>query len=785
MLHLCILLSLFLLAGCGSKGRQDSSNTGLSANPLSDYMFVDMIPVDSEHAAVQDDLIADEIEMEEVLSDVEEVPPEPEETVELELQELEILGSWEEGMPAVEDEAVEVEYDFPITINRQVEYYLDFFQNRNRVNFDRWLARSGAYLPMIKEKLRKAGLPQDLAYLAMIESGFSQTARSRARAVGLWQFISATGRRYDLKINTYIDERRNPVKSTDAAVEYLSDLYEEFDSWYLAVAGYNAGEGKIRRAVKKYKTNNFWELAQRKYLKLETKRYVPKLIAAIIVSKNPEKYGFSQIEYAPPLAYDVFETTKWTSLKSVALACGTEVDELRKLNRELLKPFTPPKNNSYQLRIPVGKKAEVKRNLPRVHAVVSTKYKTHVVKKGESLSRVCRKYGLTKTIVLKVNNLHSARLEPGQRLRVPYRTTDYELLPEGAVAPHFMAKGNGDESFILHKVRPGETVSGIASRYNVPAHLIAGWNDLRDISRIRAGQQLALYVLDSGYKSSQPNAKRSNSKFMVKIEDLKGELEEGREMTYYTVRRGDSLWTISRRHNISMEEIRIWNNLDDNNIYPGNSLLLVANTHNYKENELQPEPDTPTDEKRVYYKVRRGDSLWTIARKFDISAEKIRKLNNLDNNLIHPGSKLLLADNAQMEAEKVSHSKPVTPSDPKGVYYRVRRGDSLWTIARKFKVSSETIRKLNNLDNNLIHPGTNLMIAKQKELEATRDSETRTVSVMESKGIYYRVRGGDSLWTISRKFNLSMKEIRTLNNLKNDVIYPGNRLLVKSSDLDA
>jgi len=630
-----LLLIVSLICGCAQKG-------GRSPEPAS-------VPPQPENELNEplDPVIALEVN-----GESEEISLESEQIQALELEGLQSLGEWEAGEPAEKIAETQVQYDFPITMNRQVEYYLDFFQNKNRKSFARWLSRSTAYLPFIKKHLKEAGLPQDLAYLAMIESGFSQTARSRARAVGMWQFIRGTARSYGLKVDSYVDERRDPVKATEAAVEYLSDLYEEFGSWYLAVAGYNAGEGKIRRAVKKHESTNFWVMAQGRYLKLETKRYVPKLIAAIIIAKNPEQYGFSDVAYMAPLVYDTIETPRWTALKAVALACDVDVKVLQGFNRELLKSFTPPDSPAYLLKLPVGKKEMVEKNLPRVHAIVSTNYNTYVVRNGESLSSVCRKYGLTKTIILKANNLRSATLEPGQRLRIPYRTTKYELLPEGTVAPAFLAADGGGDNFILHKVQPGETVSEIALRYNVPAHLLAGWNDLKDISRIRAGQQLALYIRDND--DSRPLAVQAEANIASAGNNKPREVETGksrangtvvssagqhagaagREMMHYIIRRGDSLWTIARKFDFTVEEIRIWNNLDNDRIHPGTSLLIAV--------ESQPLPDIEQDEKGVYYLVRGGDSLWTIARKFKQSMEKLRKWNNLKNDVIYPGNRLLV-----------------------------------------------------------------------------------------------------------------------------------------------
>ena len=633
-----------------------------------------------------------------------DVEPEPEKTKAQELKDLERLGKWELGVPAVEYSDEKVKYDFPVTINRQVQYYLDFFTGKHRKSFSLWLSRSGRYLPMIQEHLRATGLPEDLVYLAMIESGYNERAYSRAKAVGVWQFIKSTGRNYGLVINSYVDERRDPIKSTQAAASYLSELYTEFGSWYLAVAAYNAGEGKIRRAIKKYNTTDFWEIAEGKYLKLETKRYVPKLIAAIIIAKEPEKYGFDNIVYEPPLAYETVEVPRWTSFKAVALACDLDQDELKRYNNELRKEFTPPDRASYLFKVPAGKKADAEKNLPRVQAVVSTGFKTHTVKNGETLSAVCKRYGLTKTVVLKSNNLGSAGLQSGQRLRIPYQTITYEMLPEGSVAKGYLVAEAGGGNFILHKVRPGQTVSELARLYGVPVYLIAAWNDLHDISKIRAGQQLVFYVQDSGTKvaavsqasgSTVPQFNPSRNKEAVKDEPVKSQqarvklaaeredLRDSGSGNYYVVKGGDSLWEIARQFDLDSKELIRINDLATNVIYPGDRLLVTA--------------DSKSRAKEFYYQVRSGDSLWSIARNHNISPEEVKRWNSLKNNTIHPGNRLLL--------KLADTGEPMS-----NTYYQVRSGDSLWSIARNHNISPEEIKKWNNLKNNTIHPGNRLLL---------------------------------------------------------------------------
>ena len=194
----------------------------------------------------------------------------------------------------------EVEFDIPIVINAKVEEFVQFFQTTLKNRFSGWLGRSAKYIPSMKTLLKENGLPEDLVYLALIESGFNPYAYSRSKAMGPWQFIYLTGKRYGLKVTGWVDERRDPEKSTIAAAKYLKDLYDMFECWYLAAAGYNAGENKIVKAMKRYQTEDFWELAKYTYLKKETRDYVPQMIAAALIAKDPEQYGFTSIEYEEP-----------------------------------------------------------------------------------------------------------------------------------------------------------------------------------------------------------------------------------------------------------------------------------------------------------------------------------------------------------------------------------------------------------------------------------------------------------------------------------------------------
>ena len=266
-----------------------------------------------------------------------------------ELQELDQTGIWNESFPPISiDPEQRKLYDFPIVLNKQVQMYLHLFQNSQRDLFAGWLARSTTYMPIMEAELAANGLPHDLVYLPMIESGYNPLACSRSMAVGLWQFMQATGTQYNLEVNTFVDERRDVEKSTKAAVAFLADLYKEFGDWHLAVAAYNAGPGKIRNGLIKYNVDNFWELASKEdYLALETKRYVPKLIAALIIAKQPERFGFTNINYHPVPRFDTVRVGPGMSFDAIALISESNPTAIKKLNHELRLDKTPPNVDSY------------------------------------------------------------------------------------------------------------------------------------------------------------------------------------------------------------------------------------------------------------------------------------------------------------------------------------------------------------------------------------------------------------------------------------------------------
>lgn len=245
-------------------------------------------------------------------------------------------------------------FDLPVTYNKNVSQWISYFQTRGKTFFREWLEKSSKYMPLLQSELKSAGLPTDLAYMVMIESGFSAQAVSSAKAVGPWQFIESTGNNYGLKKNWWLDERRDIKKSTQAAIRYLKDLHAEFKSWYLVAASYNMGENGLRKQIKKYRTTDYWELVHRGALPLETQDYVPKILAALMISKAPNLYGFRDIDEQYPLQYEVVYAPSGTDLDDLADYLSVTHKSLKDLNSELVLGYIPRQVEGHHIRIPLG-----------------------------------------------------------------------------------------------------------------------------------------------------------------------------------------------------------------------------------------------------------------------------------------------------------------------------------------------------------------------------------------------------------------------------------------------
>ncbi len=317
--------------------------------------------------------------------------------------------------------------------NKAVENSLYFYTKKFKENFLVHLSRTGKYLEKIAEIFRERELPQELIFLPLIESGFNLHAYSPKKAAGLWQFIPGTAKRYGLKINWWVDERRDPIKATIAASEYLSDLYGMFGSWNLALAAYNAGEGKILKALKKTKTDDFWAIRETKYIRKETKNYVPAYIAATAIALDPESFGFKNVAYHPPLEYDEVTINSPMRLKTIAKLIEVEVEDIKELNPELRQSCTPPNVENYTLRIPSGTKEMFLSNLANMKEETISDKQSYTVKKGDSVGKIAKRFGVSAQSIIELNSLgKKARIIAGSKILIP-STITAELIEESKV----------------------------------------------------------------------------------------------------------------------------------------------------------------------------------------------------------------------------------------------------------------------------------------------------------------------------------------------------------------
>jgi len=449
------------------------------------------------------------------------------------------------------------EFDFPVVTNEKVEFWLDYYAGRNPKTFEKGLERSGRYMKMFRQIFAEAGVPRDIVYFAHVESAYKTNAYSRARAKGVFQFISATGRRYGLRIDYWVDERSDPEKSARASAAYLKDLYDEFGDWYLALAGYNAGEGRVRRAIRRTGSKDFWTISSStRHLRRETRNYVPAILAATMISKDPAKYGFD-VDYDDVIEYDSIKVDGPADLRVLAKCAGTDFETMRLLNPMLRRYQTPP-GATTDVRVPVGSAEMAMAALAKVPQNERVLYARHQVRSGETLSKLARQYGVSIRAIQDTNRMgRSTMIRVGRTLVIPtVATNGYP----GASAAGAVDVVEGE--VVNYRVRRGDTLSRIGRRYGTSAKSIAAASGIRMNSTLSIGQRLKVVP---GVRSSAE---------AVRIAGGGGSSSSSGSSTY-TVRRGDSLWKIATRHKTTVARLCSLNGISSKAVLrPGTKLRL-------------------------------------------------------------------------------------------------------------------------------------------------------------------------------------------------------------------
>ncbi len=505
--------------------------------------------------------------------------------------ELELVRSAEQGAT----------YDYPIDLNDKVLTWVSLFSTTKRGFMENALGRASMYLPMIRQVFAEEGVPSDLAYLAVIESGFRNEAKSRAKAVGMWQFIRSTGRIYGLNGTAWLEERRDPMKATRAAARYLKRLYEITGDWYLAASSYNAGPLTLERAIQNVGTRNFWDLACSRWLRTETKNYIPELCAAILVGRNPERYGL-RIVPLTPYAYETVTVPSMTSLTVLARCAGTDATTLKALNPELLRGSTPP--GSYLLRVPPGRALDCLRQLAHMPAGKRLDFQGYTVRKGDTLAKVAKRFKLTPEDLLSANDMTANQFRSGKRLLVPPP-------PVMAVEARDITSGS-------------ERLKNLGDTPLPP--LPAAPRDLEGPMGARRESALPIPAPSPGQSpgNAVPPAMAETTVLTAPT--------TAPAASVLRAKPGDTLAKLARVHRVSLGELMRLNPESVKALHPGDEIRLpgaAVSTTN------------PIGTATVH-RVQKGDALATIARKYGLDPAELKAWNRLKSDRIQVGQRLRL-----------------------------------------------------------------------------------------------------------------------------------------------
>jgi membrane-bound lytic murein transglycosylase D len=612
----------------------------------------------------------------------------------------------------------EVTYDMPIVLNDRVKKWIIYFQTSARKNMEIWLARSSMYIPLMERILEEEGVPHDLVYLPIIESGFSARAYSSVAAIGFWQFMSYTARDWGLKINWWYDERRDFEKATRAAAKYLRFLYETTGDWRHALTAYNGGlrNVNIMKNHSRNKGKDFWDWRIRNS---QMRNFVPKFMAAAIIAKQPERYGFD-VQFAEPLEWDVITIDRSIYLKDIAKATGVSVEKIKELNPSVLRDYTPPDMNQFRLRIPKGRSQEFFASYADMKSPKETSWVRHRIRRGETVSTIARKYRVSQSAIIQANNLRRPyRIYVGHSLMIP--------VPLDRSSGYARNSGSYELTGDNYIVRPGDNLSDIARGFGTTPERIAGYNNLRSKNRIYVGQKLRI----PGYSGG-------------------GSYSEGEYFTY-TVRKGDNLTEIARRYGASINAICRMNGISTRTTLLIGQKLRIPGSDETGQSYASSSPSPSYDGQYFMHTVRRGQNLSYIAKKYGTSVSAICSLNGISSrSVLHIGQTLRVPGSKPSEA--FSRHSTSGEIEEEYVIHRVRRGQNLTYIAGRYHTDVNAICRLNGISRNSV-----LYVGQELKIPFGGSADMGDY-------VYYIVRYGDTLWDIAQTFGTSTSEIINLNN---------------------
>ncbi len=752
---------------------------------------------------------------------------------------------------------------FNIEYNQGLENMIKALLKNRKKSYERLYAISQYYFPMFEDALAKYNIPLEIKYLAIVESALNPKAKSRVGATGLWQFMYGTGIQYNLDVNSYIDERSDPIKATEAACKYLAGMYTLFGDWDLVLASYNCGPGNVTKAIRRSGGHkNYWNI--RKNLPQETAGYVPAFLATMYIFEYHKEHGINEIK-APTnyFATDTILMKKEISFKQISKLIDIPVAELQFLNPSFkldVIPYSEKKKN--YLRLPKDKVAVFTSNEDKIYYFVQyeanlrerpfeglalrdslgiekivSRTKIIKIKKGDNIENIARHYGVTTTEIKKWNKLKSNVAPLGKKLKIVVTerivtknrksnkgpkiektkqqiivsdSTSVVASAETKVKPAEIVKEEKTITFKevskIHKIKKGENLSDIASKYNVASSAIKAWNKLKS-NKLTAGKELKIVTKEQVVETVKKNVKANKAEKGTSLVDntLKTVKDTGiqkeekvlsnKEIAkLYKIKKGDNIESIAENFNVKAIDIKKWNHLNSSKLIVGKSILININEQN---NGISKKKETVIDKSNIastkdskvkkiekidttakvatsLYIVQKGDNLHSISKKHNVSVSQLKEWNNLENENIQLGNKLIVA---KVESDEITEKK-----ENQLVEHIVEKGDNVWNISKKYGVTLAQLKEWNSLDDNSIQIGTKLIVSKTDEVTNTTDKATknsRELADSKSKVKLYQVKKGDSLFSISKKYpGVSIQDLKKWNDLEENALKPGMKLKI-------
>jgi membrane-bound lytic murein transglycosylase D len=650
--------------------------------------------------------------------------------------------------------AMDEKSPFNIEYNQGLENVIKSFLKNRKRSFERLIGISQYYFPMFEESLAAQNIPLEIKYLSVVESALNPRAVSRVGATGLWQFMYQTGKQYGLKVDTYVDERSDPLKASNAATQYMKNMYAIFGDWDLVLASYNTGPGNVAKAIRRSGgKQNYWNI--RPYLHKETQGYVPAFLATMYIFEYHKEHGIKPDRaIANHFATDTVMIKKAMTFKQLADLLDVSVAELQFLNPSYKRDEVPYiTGQSHFLRLPVDKVAVFTSNEDKIYAY--------------------------------------ADYEASKRER-PFERT--------MLASSYSGSGTKVK---YHKVRRGDSLGEISDRYGVTISELKKWNRLRS-SKAPLGRNLKIYVADNSNTDIASNeTKTTNTADTAVVASNTNKIFKEEKVVsykdvvkYHKVRKGDNLGEISDKYGVSVAEVKKWNKLRSNNIALGANLKIIKNERVVTTVRKEVKVDKAIVDNKVetavasnennadaienpgdYYEVQRGDNLFSIAKKFNVSLEDLKKWNNLNDLNVQLGSKLTLAN--REEAETAEEPKTET----KIVEYKVKKGDYLGNIAKRYNVTVAEIKEWNDMEDNNVKLGQTLVVSKKEvAVNETKSSKKENIAANDRNEVKtYYVKKGDSLFSIAKKYpGVTISDIKKWNGIKNESLKPGMKLKINN-----